>query len=51
MTDIVERLKQNIAWLKRDGFLTTAGNLENALAEIERLRELLRVRAMEKNSD
>ena len=38
MTDIVERLRDNVKWLERDGFLTNARNTEEAADEIERLR-------------
>ena len=39
--DIIERLNQNIAWLTRDGFETSAKNLTSAKEEIEFLRQQL----------
>lgn len=39
--DIIERLGQNIAWLTRDGFETSAKNLNSAKKEIESLRQQL----------
>lgn len=42
MSDIVERLSANVNWLMRDGFETSAKNVQCALAEIEFLRQQLR---------
>ena len=41
MSDIVERLSANVNWLMRDGFETSAKNVQCALAEIESLRQQL----------
>lgn len=41
MIDIVERLSANVNWLMRDGFETSAKNVQCALAEIESLRQRL----------
>ena len=36
--DIVNRLKNSLVWLKRDGFLTSAKNALDAVSEINELR-------------
>ena len=41
MSDIVERLSANVNWLMRDGFETSAKNVQCALTEIESLRRQL----------
>lgn len=47
MSDIVERLSANVNWLMRDGFETSAKNVQCALAEIESLRQQLAEKSAE----
>lgn len=42
---LLNRLRQNYAWLIRDGFTTSANNLDEAITEISRLNE--RVKELE----